>query len=152
MTKQQERKRIMRSFMQNHYTDERLAMLLAHAQQGKLRYMSCCCFIGITTANHPLQEGISYADGEHFYRLRNNYGYVTAEIAFQKCAPGRSDEERRRILIPMIRAEMRRRDRLASSNTNNKGEREWDYSIKYLSSNAVHGQRDGITPPSARTW
>jgi hypothetical protein len=40
-------KQALRAFMQQHYTDERLAMLLAHAESGKLSFTSCCCFIGV---------------------------------------------------------------------------------------------------------
>lgn len=49
----------IRAFMRNHYTDERLAMLLAHARDGKLAYVTCCCFVGIPTADHALRT-----DGE----------------------------------------------------------------------------------------
>lgn len=51
-TRMQGLKKPIREFMQKHYTDERLAQLLAHAQDGKLSYWSCCCFIGIPTAVH----------------------------------------------------------------------------------------------------
>jgi hypothetical protein len=39
-------------FLQTAYTDEKLAALLAHAQDGKLAYRSCCCLIGFPSANH----------------------------------------------------------------------------------------------------
>ncbi|MCI0526562.1 MAG: hypothetical protein L0Y56_03795, partial [Nitrospira sp.] len=45
----------LRAYMQQHYSDEKLAALLAHARDGKLAYHSCCCFIGIATADHALR-------------------------------------------------------------------------------------------------
>ncbi len=49
-----ETKQIIRDFMKTNYSDERLAMLLAHAQSGKLAFNSCCCFVGVSTAQHAL--------------------------------------------------------------------------------------------------
>jgi hypothetical protein len=103
------RKQAIRNFMQAHYTDERLAMLLAHAQQGKLAYVSCCCFIGIPTADHPLcEKRVDYTQ-PHYIRALLSIGQAPpyAEL-------GPTDVERRRILIPMVRAEVRRRDKLRS--------------------------------------
>src|SRR4051812_49852972 len=47
-------KKAIRAFFPN-YTTERLAGYLAHAQDGKLFYTSCCCFIGGATAGHALR-------------------------------------------------------------------------------------------------
>lgn len=108
MTNQQQRKQVIRRFMRDHYTDERLAQLLAHAQDGKLRYESCCCFIGIPTADHAL---LSVMLGDHSKTARETLsGAVEAEDAFLylDIKPD-GNEKRRRILIPMIRAEQRRR-------------------------------------------
>ena len=112
MTEQQKRKQHIRAFMQAHYTDERLAQLLAHAQDGKLAYCSCCCLIGIPTANHALRGECDY---------RNYLGHDSphnslsgdASSAYANIALG-EDSIRRRILIPMIRAEMKRRAALAA--------------------------------------
>lgn len=41
-------------FLQQYYTDEQLAALLAHCQDGKFSFHSCCCLIGIPTADHAL--------------------------------------------------------------------------------------------------
>jgi hypothetical protein len=125
-TELRQRKQAIRSFMREHYTDERLAMLLAHAQEGRLSYLSCCCFIGTTTARHPLRDGRSMILGtrlrsrfdvvrpKHYNEAQKLSGAYEAETAFLEIAY--SDVARRRILIPMVRAEMRRRDRLAMSN------------------------------------
>ncbi len=121
MTLQQhhrERKNHIRSFMRAHYTDERLAWLLSHARAGILDYLSCCCFIGIPTADHALRgKGVS---GLHYDRALSLPGAAEAEESFLKIyhsarlyfPQGRErDDARIRILIPMVKAEMRRRER-----------------------------------------
>jgi hypothetical protein len=112
-----ETKNQIRRFMQNYYTDERLSQLLAHAQDGKLAYVSCCCFIGIPTATHELRGQHYMGDVEE----RSHYDLMAAipeaqaaERAFLELARGHHDVERRRILIPMIRAEMKRRSHAPS--------------------------------------
>lgn len=81
MTEQQQRKQHIRAFMQAHYTDERLAMLLAHARDGKLSYISCCCFIGIANADHALR-GRSDEGGSHLRDARMYPGAIAAEGSF----------------------------------------------------------------------
>lgn len=114
-------KQAIRAFMQANYSDERLAMLLAHAQEGKLAFDSCCCFIGIPSAPHALASNGERAQPEPtHHRVYGNLlrGAREAEKAFNYLGVGKSwsyslmDAKRRRILIPMIRAEMRRRERL----------------------------------------
>lgn len=114
MTEQQVRKGHIRRFMQAHYTDERLAMLLAHTQDGKLAYNSCCCFVGI-----PFWPG-DHALAGYFERMGKinplhnttlGAARMDADLAYANL--GSEDPDRRRILIPMIRAEQRRRELLA---------------------------------------
>jgi hypothetical protein len=120
-----EAKSYIRAFMQAHYTDERLSWLLAHARSGKLAYNSCCCFIGIPTSPHALVGERKGADWSNLLRRmveenpdqvnhhqgsRQWLGGRQAELAY--CSLVKDGDERgRRILIPMILAEMRRRDR-----------------------------------------
>lgn len=121
-----ENKRTLRAFMREHYTDERLAMLLAHAQSGRLSYTSCCCFIGIPTANHSLQGDDwtevtgGNVDTEHIAESRQIPGARYAERAFLMLGGADSfgererfckeaNEQRRRRLIPIVKAEMKRR-------------------------------------------
>lgn len=120
MTEQQQRKQILRQFMRDHYSDERLAMLLAHAQEGKLSFDCCCCFIGSMNSPHPLrtQEENRVGDGSfsHYLEAKALRLGIDAEVSYQKpCAKqdtkSAEDAIRRRILIPIIRAEMRRRDK-----------------------------------------
>jgi hypothetical protein len=123
-----EAKQGVRTFLREHYTDERLAMLLAHAQDGKLSYVSCCCFVGIVTANHALRD-ITQDMGDHYDEAKKLPGAEKAELAYlelwnskaypeanrRSCAV--SDEIRRRTLIPIVKAEIRRRERLAAAKT-----------------------------------
>jgi len=103
--------------------DSWLAALLAHAQDGKLGFYSCCCLIGSRTASHALRP--AYAAGvafvreyqnnpefarflDHLCRARMLEGAGEAERAFGSL--GKDDAERRCRLIPMVRAELRLRD------------------------------------------
>jgi hypothetical protein len=97
------------------YPDGRLAELLAHAQDGKLSYGSCCCFVGCLTADHPLrhpESGPMTGSIQHIYHAReldsgSREKLGPAERAFMEIASG--DADRRRLVIPLIRAEMKRR-------------------------------------------
>jgi hypothetical protein len=101
-------KQPIRDFMKEHYTDERLAELLAHAQDGKLSYYSCCCFIGVATAQKALVGAtvFNWHGDKHYTAARRLSGAITAEAAFGALG---NAAKRRRLLIPMIRAEMKRR-------------------------------------------
>src|SRR6202021_4042065 len=82
-----EKKGHIRAFMQNHYTDERLAQLLAHAQDGKLNYVSCCCFIGVVTADHAVQEGFPAIGNigttvDHYWAAKRLPGAQEAESSY----------------------------------------------------------------------
>lgn len=114
MTNIKDLKKSIRAFMQAHYTDERLTQLLAHAQDGKLSFMSCCCFIGIVSAPDAAFESGRPARGTlhvgHTMIARRLDGAIGAEWAFARL--GNIDAVRRRVLIPMIRAEMKRREHM----------------------------------------
>lgn len=124
MTKTQEQKQILRNFMRDYYTDEKLAEVLAHAQDGKLSYNSCCCFIGAVTADHALRSELPHSPVptgstqlKHYRVAKLLHGARLAESAFLAIGGVDNiwlgaDKKRRRILIPMLRAEMRRRERL----------------------------------------
>lgn len=107
---------ILTEYMQNHYSDEKLAALLAHAEDDKLSYLSCCCFVGIPTADHALQGKLEDTSGEypslHMFRARQTPEGLLADAAY--CALGSLDEDRRAKLIPLIKQEMKRRDDLKS--------------------------------------
>lgn len=128
-----EHKQNIRSFMQKQYSDEKLAQLLDHARSGQLSYWSCCCFIGRVNSNHepqgmnlhilldilPREIGMS----NHLVEARMYNDASLAEQAFSVIGKfkgydfknrehvDRSDAKRRRIIIPMILAEIKRRHR-----------------------------------------
>lgn len=112
-----EHKTVLRNYLKR-YPEERLAALLAHAQSGKLAYNSCCCLIGVETADHALRGSESTInDGPHFFSAHLIPGATQAEFAYNYLGVDYSlsdldrDALRRRRIIPMIRAEFRRRDR-----------------------------------------
>lgn len=114
-------KQAIRSFMQLHYSDERLAQLLAHAQSGRLKYSSCCCFVGVATADHTLRTAPFFFGFRHLNRAwklvggrKADHSYFLLDYKRRWWHPP-SDDKRRRILIPMIRAEIRRRDQFKTS-------------------------------------
>ena len=111
-------KHAIRQFLRTGYSDERLAWLLAHARSGKLAYQSCCCLIGVVTADHPLRgkTDVNEASARHYQLARKFVGAREAEQAYWELGyvggsrfTASSDEIRRRRLIPMILYEMRRR-------------------------------------------
>jgi hypothetical protein len=123
-------KAIIRDFMRAHYTDERLAQLYAHAKDGRLLYASCCCFVGIINAPHALssetrwdvyQRSVSeyHAQALHVDEVKAQIPAArVAESAYLLLADhvdASDDATRCRLLVPMIRAEMRRRERLSAN-------------------------------------
>lgn len=113
-------------FLQTAYTDENLAALLAHAQDGKLAYTSCCCPAGLPSAGHALKGTGEYAVEEHQAHPLDIASRHTATLAWlvsdEYCDLGQvgdgitppSDALRRERLLPLIRAEQ---DRRAQSST-----------------------------------
>jgi len=97
-------------FLETNYNDEQLAALLAHAENGRLSYNSCCCLVGIPLATHALRGENEYDfDGEpHLERGRELPWAKEAESEFALLGP---DRTRRRILMPLVLAEMERRER-----------------------------------------
>lgn len=104
------------TYLQTAYDDKHLAMLLAHAESGKLAYFSCCCFAGIPTADHELQGENREVSNAH-WASRFPTGGWAASHAFNRLSRTRDEEEantaRRAKLIPLIKAEMSRRAELA---------------------------------------
>jgi hypothetical protein len=112
-------KKAIRGFFPN-YTTERLTAYLAHAQDGKVFFSSCCCFIGGATADHALRGRCDTNDYSHYQAAKSLPGADRAEAAFFGLGrphykdpvgtDGLKDEaQRRRVLIPMIKAELSRR-------------------------------------------
>lgn len=111
---------LIRGFLRDHYGDEQLVAALAHARDGKLSYSSCCCLIGIPTADHALQ-GFNSGQMKYYGHLRRAQllgGADEADRAFCQLGyvgnfdEGRADALRRRRLIPILLGEIRRRSQL----------------------------------------
>jgi hypothetical protein len=105
---------IITQFLQTQYSDERLAMLLAHAEDGKLAYYSCCCFAGVPTATHALQgdyKEVAFNVGISDHEYHPDWNWDTREVMSRAYAHfALTDELRRAKLIPLIEAEMARRE------------------------------------------
>lgn len=104
------------------YTDEQLAALRAHCEDGKLSYRSCCCLIACRTAVHALrgsneEERLrgNQMDYRHHTEARNMPMAIEAEREFEALghdyAKGieDSDDLRRVRTLPLILAEQQRR-------------------------------------------
>ena len=111
-----------------HYSDEKLTALLAHAQDGKLAFYSCCCLIGSATADHALRPRTIYWRNTaklepHYAQAQELPGSEEAEWAYGKgllaatrvWSEAERDSLRRRRLIPILKAELRRRQRFRQS-------------------------------------
>lgn len=105
-------------FLREQYSDEKLAALLAHAEDGKLAYHSCCCLVGAANANHPLRQNIPSPlldtrgrdSAHHYVQMTTQDGAREAEEQYYVL--GDDDVERRERVIPLIRAEIARREAL----------------------------------------
>jgi hypothetical protein len=119
----QDSKRIVRSFMQSYYSDANLIQLLDHARAGQFAYLSCCCFIGLLSADHALRGPNSdwINPASHYWLIkRSNKAAEAAETAARRLSklrplllqPGPiQDDVLRRRIIPMVLVEIRRRQR-----------------------------------------
>lgn len=115
-----EAKSIVRNYLRSTYTDRDLVRALDHARELRLAYDSCCCFAGIPGAGAELHgaRGANFPPRmfkpcSAFYFRTHREESDLASDAYFYLAPfgGGDDANRRRILIPMILAEMRRRMR-----------------------------------------
>ena len=105
------------TFLRTAYTDENLAALLAHAQDEKLSFFSCCCFIGVTNAPHALRgyvpefpQGRALPAGSTHHQFVRLHSELAADAEEEFFFLGTSDAERRERLIPLIEAEIARRE------------------------------------------
>lgn len=112
---------VLSDYMQRYYGDCALAALLCHAEDGRLAFMSCCCFIGVPlavasgAALHGASCGRLHRDFERDYATvarDSNADADSAEDAFCFFFLAESDAERRAKLIPLIKQEFQRRESL----------------------------------------
>lgn len=108
-------------FLQTAFTDERLAGLLAHCEDGKLVFYSCCCFAGAPTADHALRGEIEDYDLEPHYIAAKKLPFAAeaerefCSLAYSFASDRERDSQRRAIVKPLILAEIERRDKLRTS-------------------------------------
>ncbi len=122
MTSQQQRKQQIRNFLRTPvWTDEKLCQLLAHAES-KLSFNSCCCLIGVATADHALRGATHNWRADHYHKATNLPLALEAQHAFfhlpnspLSMQPS-DDATRNRILRPIIKAELRRRELARKTN------------------------------------
>lgn len=99
------------------WTTEQLCALLAHAQDGKLSYGSCCCLIGIRSADHAYKSRLGNTNifNTHYMRQRFSPRDKMAERAFRNLGLGlfeveQQDAQRLAAIIPLIQKELHSRD------------------------------------------
>jgi hypothetical protein len=118
-------------FLQTTYTDETLAALLAHTKTEpgedparKLSFFSCCCFIGIPNAPHALRGYVpEFAQGRvlpagstHHQSVRLS-SELAADAEEEFFFLGSTDAERRERMVPLIEAEIVRREQVREQET-----------------------------------
>jgi hypothetical protein len=130
-------KQMIREWVRTHFSDEKLASVLAFNEDGKMGFRSpCSCLMGVTYSDH-LHLGYD-CQHEHYWRARREdlaqmgrlaallfpsgmgkaekaYCFLGFSAAFRNCFG--DDEVRRRRFSALLRAEMRRRDRINSRNS-----------------------------------
>jgi hypothetical protein len=120
-----ESKQLIRRWISERFSDERLAQVYAFNQDGKMRFQSACdCLLGVTGSS-TLHEPENCPDDDwpaHYFRIRYNGGQFaldceqaynilgwlnTRRFGIADC----SDELRKRRLSAILRAQMRIRAR-----------------------------------------
>ena len=115
----------LQNYFRTAYSYQDLVDVLAHAEDGKLSYTSCSCIVAAPTANHGLLGVGEYCELrlEHLEAARALPYALAAEEEFNNLGNPRdgltpwSDELRRQRVIPLIRAEILRRDGLKAQST-----------------------------------
>src|SRR6185312_16957066 len=101
-------------FIRANYSDERLAALIAHCEDGKLIYGSCCCLIGSANADHALSAEWITAGKTHYDDARLLPYAIAAEREFYNLGFGTDHDDyhsaRRERLLPILYAERDRRN------------------------------------------
>ncbi len=114
-------KQAIRAFIRAHWSDEKLCAVFAFNLDGKMSYSdSCGCIRGVTLADtlhteHELhiyhRPGTPREQLMHYSEAGNLPGAWAAEFAYGRLGPYELAQRR---LSAILRAEMRRRERLAA--------------------------------------
>lgn len=101
---------IIINYLREAYSNEKLLALLEHTESGKLAFFSCCCFEGIPSALHPLRGQNISEHTAHWNRPKFNSKVSDAFNRLSKQdREDLADAERRAALLPLIKAEIKRR-------------------------------------------
>lgn len=113
----------IRAWIRAHFSDQKCAEVLAFAQDGRMSYTDPCgCLMGVTKSSY-LHQGDHICTSRHYDEACEFDAEGNAERGFKNLAyPDGQDEEsadwgtdtlRLRRFIPILKAEIRRRDRAA---------------------------------------
>ncbi len=123
-------KQAIRNFIRAHWSDEKLCAVYAFNRDGKMTpFDGCCCLRGVTlsailhTGNHSgRNHDAHYARQHHYNETRLLPGALDAELAYTYLSrhlfplyPELILDLAQRRLSAILRAEMRRRERLRIS-------------------------------------
>lgn len=104
-------KRAIRVFIRAHWPDQKLAEVYAFNRDGKMSYLdSCCCILGVTladTLHNSAGKGRLLANSELV-----EYSYLVLTFRRFPSNVEKSNALAQRRLSAILRAEMRRRDKL----------------------------------------
>ena len=108
-------KRVIRGYLQTQYSDTNLTEILDHARSGGLAHYSCCCVAGLPFRQHAGLSGIeTMLNHEPLYLDVLNGAAVSLAFSWLAGAEVIPDPDalRRLRIIPMVLAEIRRRNRM----------------------------------------
>lgn len=143
-------KQIVRDWVRQNFSDERLAAVVAFNADGKMSFRNPCgCLMGVT---HSEQLHVGQGcNREHYWLARKQdlaqtrrfaalfpisrigkaeraYNFLGFSASFNNCFG--DDQLRRRRFSALLRAEMRRRDHLASEQTKITAESVFDLQLR----------------------
>ncbi len=121
-------KQHIREYIREHFSDEKLAQVYAFNRDGKMEfYNRCACLLGVTLSaqlhEQPCADEMRLREGKgHYLNAKRLGGACRAEMSYGTLATDYARESwgyhlvslRQCRLSAILRAELRRRDRLAS--------------------------------------
>lgn len=121
MTELKQMKRDIRAFVGRYYTTDMLINVIDNVRAGIFTFSSCCCLIGVVTANHPLAakmpDRLRDVLNSHYQKARAlPFARAAEDAYFSMGYPNCEDFEedfrdnsalRNRRLLPILLAELR---------------------------------------------
>src|ERR1041385_9011185 len=112
-----ESKQLIRRWISERFSDERLAEVYAFNQDGRMRFLDPCgCLLGVT-GSHALHQSNGKCDQQHYRdlyteKLAINVGYAYNLLGYFNALGGFCGDDLRRIRLgAILRAQMRIRAR-----------------------------------------